>query len=92
MITICICSDIKEDVNETLQIGKDFSSSELRLSEDTIHECDRNFLNGIAHVLSSHNDFHLEDVASTFNRFECLLKDVLLVEAERPGQVRSLRS
>jgi hypothetical protein len=75
-----------------LKVTKNLTSAELGLTEDSVDEGDGHFLDGVAHVLSAHDDLHLEDVASALHRLECLLEHVLLVKTERSSEIGGLRS
>ena len=66
-MNVHIESHIKENVDEALEVGEDLTGTELRFSEDAIHEGDGYLLDLVAEVLGAHDDLHLEDVATALN-------------------------
>lgn len=84
-------SNLKPEVEYTLEVFDNFRAAQLAVAVDTIHKCDRTFLDLIAHSLGPDHHFHLEAVTLRLSAGDDLFKHLLLVQTKTTSQVANTR-
>ena len=82
---------MQEQIEHALEVLDDLVHSHLRFAVHSVHKHDRNFPDRVVHVVSTHDDLHLEDIASAFHVLHNVVEGFSLVQTIATRQVTHAR-
>ena len=82
---------MQEEIEHALEVLDNLVHSHLRLAVHSIHKHDRNFPDRVVHIVSTHDDLHLENISSALHVLHNVVERFPLVQTIATRQVAYAR-